>query len=213
MSSNSPKRSVRSGRLIYVVGPSGAGKDTLIAHARAQLAHRLPLTIAHRYITRPPHGTSENHIFLTLEEFATRERAGLFAMQWDSNSLRYGIGVEIDQWIAAGVSVLVNGSRGYLPDALQRYPALRLVSVTAPAELLHARLAQRGREDNVAIAARLQRSHAFNQLVRTPELHVVNDGRSEEAGDRLVRYLVKEVAGDVIDQSPADREQLQTTAS
>ena len=41
-----------TGQLIYVMGPSGAGKDSLLGYARERLAEQ-PLVFAHRYITRP----------------------------------------------------------------------------------------------------------------------------------------------------------------
>lgn len=179
----------RPGQLFYVVGPSGAGKDTILADARAKLAGRVFVALAHRYITRPADGGNENHIALSSAEFALRDRAGLFAMQWDSNGHRYGIGLEIHQWLDAGVSVLVNGSRGYLSEALRFFPDLRLVLITASVATLHQRLAARGREDQAAIAARLERALAFGDLARDPELQIVNDGSTDEAGDQLVSFI------------------------
>ena len=81
------------GRLFYVVGASGAGKDTLIAYARNALPVANAVVFAHRYITRPAHVGGENHIALSDAEFSVRETNGLFAMSWESNGLRYGIGV------------------------------------------------------------------------------------------------------------------------
>ncbi|MBV8262011.1 MAG: phosphonate metabolism protein/1,5-bisphosphokinase (PRPP-forming) PhnN, partial [Paraburkholderia sp.] len=106
------------GGLIYVMGPSGAGKDTLLRYARGRLA-RESVVFAHRYITREDSGGGggENHIALTEAEFETRSQRGLFALQWRSHALRYGVGVEIDQWMALGCTVVVNGSRAYAGEA------------------------------------------------------------------------------------------------
>lgn len=40
-------------RAVYVVGPSGSGKDRLLRYARERLADEPGLVFAHRYITRP----------------------------------------------------------------------------------------------------------------------------------------------------------------
>lgn len=189
MANNPSSGPARPGHLFYVVGPSGAGKDTVLATARAKLAGRAFIAVAHRYITRASDSGSENHVALTPMEFALRDRAGLFAMQWDSNGHRYGIGLEIHQWLDAGVSVLVNGSRGYLPEAMRFFPDLKLVLITASVETLRLRLLARGREDQTAIASRLERALAFGRLARSPDLEILNDSGAEEAGERLVAFI------------------------
>ena len=45
-------------RLIYLMGASGSGKDTLLRLLRAQLRADEPVIVAHRYITRDS-GASE----------------------------------------------------------------------------------------------------------------------------------------------------------
>jgi ribose 1,5-bisphosphokinase len=119
-----------AGRLFYVVGASGVGKDSLIAYARERLADSERIVFAHRYITRVPQPGGENHIELTETEFAQRERLGLFAMIWESHGYRYGVGLEIDVWLERGLTVIVNGSRDYVSSARQR------LGVKAPADVL-----------------------------------------------------------------------------
>ena len=75
------------------------------------------------------------------------------------------------------------------PVAQERYPDLALVWISAPPELLRARLADRGRESGEAIAARLERALTFNVPLREPDLRLDNVGRSEHAGGKLVEYL------------------------
>ena len=106
------------GKLIWLVGPSGSGKDSLLAALR-QREHP-QLLVAHRYITRPFNAGSENHIALSEHEFFTRAEQHLFALSWHANNTYYGIGVEIDLWLHAGFDVLVNGSRAHLPQAKAR---------------------------------------------------------------------------------------------
>jgi ribose 1,5-bisphosphokinase len=178
------------GRIVYVMGPSGAGKDTLLEFARTRLSGSR-VVFAHRYITRPAAAGGENHVQLSHEEFALRADGGLFALQWSSHGLRYGIGIEIEAWMARGFSVVVNGSRGYLARAAERYPGLKAVHIDARAEVLAARLAARGRETIEEVRARLARKV---QLALPAHLdleltEIDNSGALEHAGHALVDTL------------------------
>jgi ribose 1,5-bisphosphokinase len=179
---------IAPGVLHYVVGPSGAGKDTLLRLAREHLA-AAQLLFAHRYITRPHQDATENHVALTEAEFDLRARCGCFAMQWASHGYRYAVGVEINRWLACGLDVVVSGSREYLPAALRDYPALKLIWVDAPAVLLRERLHRRAREDEGAILTRLERAEAYAQPARKPDLHLENVGAPEQAARQLAEYL------------------------
>ena len=108
-----------TGRLFLIVGPSGAGKDTVIARLAAQAAPGDGVMIARRAITRPPHpGDAERHVPVTPDAFARLRAAGAFALDWESHGLRYGVGAEVRAWLAAGMTVVANGSRAALPQAL-----------------------------------------------------------------------------------------------
>lgn len=148
------------GRLVYLMGPSGSGKDSLIDAARDVLA-QLNCVVARRVITRSAESAGEAALGVSVEEFADRVRAGAFAMSWSANELDYGIPAEINQWLAQGRHVLVNGSRGYLPQAQQRYPALIPVLLTVRSDVLRQRLMSRGRESVEEIEARLARNSLF----------------------------------------------------
>lgn len=173
-----------SARLIYVMGASGVGKDSLLGYARSRVA-RDCVVFAHRYITRPE-GGGENHISLTDVEFDARSGKRLFAMQWRSHMLRYGVGIEIDQWLEHGCTVVVNGSRAYVGEALERYPAMTVVHVTAPPHVLAARLAARARETREEIAARLARSAPFVLPAGVSLVTVENGGKLDDAGDAFI---------------------------
>jgi ribose 1,5-bisphosphokinase len=60
---------VTQGRLIYVVGPSGAGKDSMIANARENLFKNKYLYFAPRYVTRAG-GDGHDDLAITPEAFA-----------------------------------------------------------------------------------------------------------------------------------------------
>lgn len=128
------------GKLFYVIGPSGSGKDSLMRYARERLAGDAGVVFAHRYITRAAELQGENHIALTAPEFDARRAAGLFAMHWGSHALRYGIGLEINFWLERGCNVVMNGSREYLPQAKCSYPALVAVLIAVAPEVLAERL-------------------------------------------------------------------------
>lgn len=175
-------------RLIYVMGASGSGKDTLMSYARQRLADTGAACFAHRYITREAGAGGENHVALSEVEFAARLVRGMFAMHWESHGLRYAIGIEIDAWLAGGISVVVNGSRGYLEQARARYPRLVPVSIEVSAETLRERLLARGRETPAAIEQRLAR-HAALRTEGLAGHRIDNDGTIEEAGEALVRLI------------------------
>jgi ribose 1,5-bisphosphokinase len=150
------------GRLIYIMGPSGAGKDTVMRGVVQRLGTRA--LIAHRVVTRGAHSEDAATILVGRDEFSWMEASGLFAMAWHANDLDYGVLRHIDKALLHGRDVFISGSRAYLPEAVRRYPRLIPVLVTAEAALLRHRLVARGREDQDQIEARLARNERFLDL-------------------------------------------------
>jgi ribose 1,5-bisphosphokinase len=170
------------------MGPSGAGKDTLLAFARQRL-YGSRVVFAHRYITRAADAGGENHVHLSHEEFGVRSDLGLFALQWSSHGMHYGIGIEIESWMARGMTVVVNGSREYLEQALTRYPSLTAVHIDAQPDVLAARLAARGRETLDEVRARLARRVPFAVPPQVTLAMIDNSGALEEGGRALLDVL------------------------
>jgi ribose 1,5-bisphosphokinase len=153
-----------AGRLIYLIGPSGSGKDSLLDAARTRLAER-NCRVVRRVITRSAEARGEAARGVSLDEFTQLEAQGEFALSWRANGLCYGIPREIDDWLAAGQNVLVNGSRGHLPATRLRYPDLLVLLLTVEQSVLRVRLQARGRESIVEIEARLARNARFSEQV------------------------------------------------
>ncbi len=175
-------------KLFYVIGPSGAGKDTLMNYARTKINGNQPVIFSHRYITRPPFEGSENHVYLSHSEFEARYQAGFFAMNWESHNQHYGIGTEINNWMQAGFNVVVNGSRQYLPVAQKLYPDMITILIDASADVISSRLAGRGRETKEEIKKRIARTAEITTDLKNC-IKVQNDGAIEDAGERLINIL------------------------
>lgn len=168
--------------IFVVVGPSGAGKDTLIAGA---LRARPDLRPVRRVITRPTEAGGEEFEGVTEDEFARRLARAEFALDWRAHGLSYAIP---RAQVSGPGDVIFNGSRAALPLAAKVFPDLCVVLVTAPDAMLAARLAGRGREGPAEIRERLGRSGFVlppGIVART----VVNDTSPEEGIARLLAAL------------------------
>jgi ribose 1,5-bisphosphokinase len=181
------------GRLFYIMGASGAGKDTVLQGCRDRSDPSINVLIAHRYITRKPDGGTESHLWLTEAEFEQRITLNVFAMHWSANGYRYGIGREVDQWLAQGAQVLVNGSRAYLDQARLRYgDTLIPVLISVDPARLHQRLTLRGRESGQEIDARIRRARELEQQM-PPDCFVIgNNGSAEDAVSRLLTFIAEQ---------------------
>jgi ribose 1,5-bisphosphokinase len=149
-------KSIGPGRLVLVVGPSGAGKDTLIAHARAACRDDASVVFPRRVVTRPPSPAEDNE-FMAEEVFEQTAARGAFAFWWRAHSHGYGVPLAIDFDIDAARTVVCNASRTMIGAVRNRYANVVIVLVTAPPEVLAQRLAARERVSDGSVAARLRR--------------------------------------------------------
>jgi len=176
------------GAVVLVVGPSGVGKDTLLAGARAHFAGDPTVVFQRRDITRPAEAGGEDHRPVSLTEFDTIAAAGGYALCWAAHDLRYGVPVAMAARVAAGTTVVVNVSRGIIDAARARFAHVTVIEVTAPAEVLAARLTARGREDPAAISERLAR--AAPPVADRPGVHrLVNDGSVADGVAAMVAMI------------------------
>ena len=185
-----PALPVRRGVLVLVVGPSGAGKDTLIRAAMAAFTPPDGVLFVRRAITRPEDREGENHLPMTPAEFDAAEREGRFAVCWRAHGLSYGIPAAVDAHVGSGRVAVANGSRAALPLFAARYLNLAIVHVTARPDVLAARLAARGRESEPARLERMRR-FADTGLARLPAGAVTIDNSGEAAAS--VALLLAEI--------------------
>lgn len=176
-------------QLLYFMGPSGAGKDSLLDWLRQHLPAGLPVQWARRTISRPASPGGEAHESTTHDAHAALRAAGAFALHWEANGLAYGVRHAEMAPLAQGRWLMVNGSRAYLPEALARYPALVAVHITASPEVLRQRLQSRGRENADEVEQRVQRALRFLAPPGTAGIEVRNDTSLDAAGRQLLQAL------------------------
>jgi phosphonate metabolism protein PhnN/1,5-bisphosphokinase (PRPP-forming) len=191
MSLHSPDLAVpvsAAGALVLVVGPSGAGKDTLMDAGRAGLAGDPRFRFARRLITRPAMAGAEDHDSCDEVAFREAEAKGALALSWRAHGLSYGIPMAELSGIAEGAVVIVNISRAVVAAAERLAERVVVLNITAPVAVLAQRLAARGRESEADIAARLRREAPLT-AGRAAIVTIMNDRSVAEAADELLAVL------------------------
>ena len=178
---------------IYLsLGPSGAGKDTLLMAAQKLLASHKNVVFVKRHITRDPSKITDLEIAVTSTEFDEFHKAGEYALNWQAHDTKYAIRhAELNAELAAGKRCVLNVSRTQIPIVLERYSErceVYVLNITATPETLRARLQDRGRESAESVEQRLARAL---QDVPTGEfvITVLNEGTIEAGAERVARAL------------------------
>ena len=176
------------GRMVLVVGPSGAGKDTLMSALKARLESREDFLFARRTITRKADAEAEDHDTLSRAQFDQLVSTGETALSWEAHGLGYVIPKTYDSAIQSGKTVIANGSRKVLQRASEKYETAIVLLITAPVDVLAERLSARGRESREDIEARLKRADLEPQNV--PNLiRIENTGTVEAAVTTMMTAL------------------------
>lgn len=177
-------------KLFYIIGGSGAGKDSLIDYIHQHVPAHAPVEFIRRFITRPADAGGENHIALTEEEFFKYRDNEHFAMSWFSHNTYYGISTEVDCLLSKNISVVMNGSREYLNEAANKYPDIVPVLINVDPLVLSERLFARGRESFEEIQKRIAHAVKLENSVQHPNLLVIDNNSSlESAGEQLLRVI------------------------
>lgn len=174
------------GRFILVVGPSGAGKDTLIGLARAACAGDRNVVFPRRVVTREASAFEENEQ-ISLDAFRQARTRGDFAVHWEAHGHCYALPRTIDDDIRAGRTLVANVSRTVVDAIRSGYADVTVVSITAPSDVLAERLAARTRSSDGQIEHRLSR--AVDDATTTPDVIIANVGRVEDHARELVQVI------------------------
>jgi thymidine phosphorylase len=173
------------GIFFFVVGPSGAGKDSLIDAVRGT---DRPFEIARRVITRAHGSPGEDHEALSEAEFSALERQGGFLITWSAHGLKYGLRRELLGVLAHGRHVIANGSRAMVEALRACVPNLVVIEVSAPVSVLAERILARGRETPEEVRQRVMRKvEPFPADVEV--VRVSNDGTLEQGIGRFIAAL------------------------
>ena len=174
------------GRLVLVVGPSGAGKDSVMAGAKARCADEPTIVFPRRIVTRPA-TADEDHISVSCSGFDDALRCDAFALWWRAHGLKYALPISIDTDIRCGRTVVCNASRSIVDDARMRYGRVVCALITARADLLAARLAGRSRNSDGLLAGRMERNAIYADF--SADIVIDNSGALEQAVNALTSAL------------------------
>ena len=172
------------GKLMLVVGPSGAGKDTLLGLAQAACADDASIVFARRVVTREASSAEDNEQ-ISLDAFRAARAEGAFAVHWEAHGHGYGLPRGIVDDIRSGRTVVANVSRTVIPALRRAYANVVVVSITAPADVLAERLAMRSRRSDGNIAQRLARTVEDAE----PDATIVNVSSAEYHARQLLRII------------------------
>ena len=177
------------GRLVLVVGPSGAGKDTLLRLAQAACADDHEVVFPRRVVTRAS-SADEDNIAVSQDDFRRAREHGDFAVHWEAHGHSYALPLEINDDIRAGRTVVVNVSRTVIGTLRQAYANVVVVAITAPPDVLAQRLAARARHSDGNIVDRLARS--VDDASAIADVTILNAGSAEYHGRHLLRVIRNE---------------------
>ena len=177
------------GRLVLVVGPSGAGKDTLLRLAQAACADDHDIVFPRRVVTRAS-SADEDNVAVSPDEFTRARERGDFAVHWDAHGHSYALQLEINDDIRAGRVVVVNVSRTVIAALRQAYANVIVVAITAPPDVLAQRLAARARNSDGNIADRLARN--VDDASASADVTILNAGSAEDHSRQLVGVIRNE---------------------
>ncbi|MEO0809637.1 MAG: phosphonate metabolism protein/1,5-bisphosphokinase (PRPP-forming) PhnN [Pseudomonadota bacterium] len=174
-----------SGMWVLVVGPSGAGKDTIMRLASDMLQDCPRIVFAKRVVTRPPNAF-EDHETASEEDFLAMQKAAQFVMSWQAHGLSYGIHRRFQDDVNTGCIVICNVSRTIIRDAKRRLGKVAVVLITAPDDVLGERIAARGRDQ----AAGSRTSRDLNQAAAEQADIIINNvGPPHDGAARFHDYL------------------------
>ncbi|MDE5444725.1 phosphonate metabolism protein/1,5-bisphosphokinase (PRPP-forming) PhnN [Bradyrhizobium sp. CSA207] len=177
------------GRLVLVVGPSGAGKDTLLRLVQAACIDDHGIVFPRRVVTRES-SAAEDNIAMSSDEFRRALDHGDFAVHWQAHGHSYALPLEINDDIRAGRTVVANVSRTVIGALRGIYANVVVVAITAPPDVLAQRLAARARHSDGNITERLARS--VDDASANADVTILNAGSADYHSRQLARVIRNE---------------------
>lgn len=175
---------------VAIVGPSGAGKDTVIRAVAEAVRDQPGIIFVRRVITRLSDSVTEDHDTMTSEAFEAGRAAGMFCLSWGAHGLFYGLPQSILDAVDRGSTVVANVSRTVLAEAARTFGRVAVVEITADPEILVERIIARGRESVDEARGRIARSVAFHvPHAACCYVRIDNSGPIDVAKDQLIKIL------------------------
>ena len=186
-----------------IVGPSGAGKDTIMNAVHEVLKNNPEFLFVRRIITRKAGINSfndhdetsqnignEDNIGVSLEKFFELSQKASFSLQWFAHGIHYGLPMGIVDEVHKGKIVIANVSRAELEHAKELFGKVYVIEINAPIGILKERLLGRKREKITDIEERLKRA---NIPIHLPEgskyCYIDNSGNVKSAVDKMLSIL------------------------
>lgn len=179
----------KTGRLIIVVGASGAGKDTVLKSAQKHFEGNPRVAFVRRVITRKCNPKAEVHDSVTEQQFLEQQARGEFCVSWQANGLYYGLPASVHSGITQGKLMVANGSRAAIDDIRSRFSPLTTVHVVTSVDVLAMRLERRSRESAAEIKKRLERNNTIAKLTGDDVVTIDNSGERQTAIDEFIALL------------------------
>ncbi|UCG03270.1 MAG: hypothetical protein JSW11_04615 [Candidatus Heimdallarchaeota archaeon] len=191
MESDNIKSQLASDLLVFVVGKSGSGKDTIMRLASNNLFEKqIPVNIVQRYITRPSDET-ENSLYISETQFLQKKAKNEFALSWYVYNNWYGCPrMTLEEPLQRGEIVLVNVSRSILYEARKKYPQSKIILIEVENKVAETRLKVRGRENTSLLHERINRMHEKIDIP-LPDIVIHNNGDLNAAVHEMSEYLEK----------------------
>ncbi|MBI0163336.1 phosphonate metabolism protein/1,5-bisphosphokinase (PRPP-forming) PhnN [Bartonella sp. M0283] len=186
-----------------IVGPSGAGKDTIMNAVHEVLKNNPEFLFVRRIITRKAGINSfndhdetsqnignEDNIGVSLEKFFELSQKASFSLQWFAHGIHYGLPMGIVDEVHKGKIVIANVSRAELEHAKELFGKVYVIEINAPIGILKERLLGRKREKITDIAERLKRANIPIQLPEGAKYcYIDNSGNVKSAVDKMLSIL------------------------
>ncbi len=180
---------IHSDLLIFIVGRSGSGKDTIMRNTVNALHEKqIPAKILRRIITRTP-DENEDSLYISESDFLEMREKEQFALSWHIYDNWYGVPKDqLEKHLQQGKIVLVNVSRNILYEGRIKYPNCKIILIEVPLDLAEKRIMSRGRENVTRLEVRIARMKESVDMPK-PDRKIKNDGNLSDAVRELSNYL------------------------